>query len=48
LTVVDVGAEPEGASLYIACPEDRRGSAKLRALTAWLRNAFGDPPYWEA
>ncbi|UVK51811.1 LysR family transcriptional regulator [Mesorhizobium sp. AR02] len=48
LTVVDVGAEPEGATLYIACPEDRRGSAKLRALTAWLRDAFGDPPYWEA
>ncbi|TPM06469.1 LysR family transcriptional regulator [Mesorhizobium sp. B2-3-11] len=47
LTVVDVGAEPEGATIYIAWPEDRRGSAKLRALTAWLRDAFGDPPYWE-
>jgi len=21
---------------------------KLRALAAWLRDAFGDPPYWEA
>ncbi|MCA0016241.1 LysR family transcriptional regulator [Mesorhizobium sp. B292B1B] len=48
LAVVDVGAEPEGATIYIACPEDRRGSAKLRALTAWLRDVFGDPPYWEA
>ncbi|WP_027057709.1 LysR family transcriptional regulator [Mesorhizobium loti] len=47
LMVVDVGAEPEGATIYIASPEDRRGSAKLRALTAWLRDAFGDPPYWQ-
>ena len=45
--IVDVDAEPEGATIYIACPEDRRGSAKLRALTAWLRDVFGDPPYWE-
>ncbi|RWC66465.1 MAG: LysR family transcriptional regulator [Mesorhizobium sp.] len=48
LVSVDVGAEPEGASIYMAFPEDRRGSAKLRALTAWLRDVFGDPPYWEA
>ncbi|MDQ0390564.1 LysR family transcriptional regulator [Labrys monachus] len=47
LAIVDVDAEPEGATIYIACPEDRRGSAKLRALTAWLRDVFGDPPYWE-
>jgi DNA-binding transcriptional LysR family regulator len=47
LIIVDVGVEAEGASIYIACPEDRRGSAKLRALTVWLRDAFGDPPYWE-
>jgi DNA-binding transcriptional LysR family regulator len=47
LMIVDVGAEAEGATIYIAYPEDRRGSAKLRALTEWLRNAFGDPPYWD-
>ncbi|RWE33797.1 MAG: LysR family transcriptional regulator [Mesorhizobium sp.] len=47
LVSVDVGAEPEGATIYMAFPEDRRGSAKLRALTAWLRDVFGDPPYWE-
>ncbi|TIT62542.1 MAG: LysR family transcriptional regulator, partial [Mesorhizobium sp.] len=29
LVSVDVGAEPEGASIYMAFPEDRRGSAKL-------------------
>lgn len=48
LTVIDVGAEPEGATLYIAYPQDRRGSVKLRALTQWLREAFGSPPYWDA
>ena len=48
LVVVDVGAEPEGATLHIAYPHDRRGSAKLRVLTAWLRDTFGNPPYWDA
>jgi len=48
LAIVDVGAEAEGASIYIAYPEDRRGSGKLRALTEWLRAVFGEPPYWEA
>ncbi len=47
LVNVDVGAEPEGAAIYIAYPEHHRESAKLLALTAWLRNAFGTPPYWE-
>ncbi len=47
LVIVDVGVEAEGATIYIAYPEDRRESAKLRALTAWLRDAFGDPPYWD-
>lgn len=48
LAVIDVGAEAEGATLYLAYPEERRGSATLRALTEWLRRAFGHPPYWEA
>ena len=48
LAAVDVGAEPEGATLYIAYPYDRRGSAKIRALTGFLREAFGNPPYWDA
>jgi len=47
LVVVDLGVEAEGATIYIAYPADRRGSAKLRALTVWLRDAFGDPPYWD-
>ena len=47
LVIVDVGVEAEGATIYIAYPADRRGSAKLRALTVWLRDAFGNPPYWD-
>jgi DNA-binding transcriptional LysR family regulator len=47
LVIVDVGVEAEGATIYIAYPADRRGSAKVRALTVWLRDAFGDPPYWD-
>ncbi len=47
LVEVDVGAEPEGAELYIAYPQDRGTSAKVRALTESLRGSFGDPPYWD-
>jgi DNA-binding transcriptional LysR family regulator len=47
LKVIDVGAEAEGATLYIGYPEHLRDSAKIRALTAWLQEAFGNPPYWE-
>ncbi|QFR34142.1 LysR family transcriptional regulator [Ancylobacter sp. TS-1] len=48
LRVVDVGAEPEAEFIYVAHPEGRRPSTKLRALADCLREAFGDPPYWEA
>ena len=47
LRVLDVGAEGEGATVHIAYPEHLRTSGKLRALTAWLREAFGDPAYWD-
>ena len=47
LRVIDIGAEAEGATLYIAYPEHLRASAKIRALTTWLQGAFGDAPYWE-
>jgi DNA-binding transcriptional LysR family regulator len=47
LRVVEVGIEPEGAEIHIAYPTDRGPSAKVRALTACLRRAFGDPPYWD-
>jgi DNA-binding transcriptional LysR family regulator len=47
LKVIDVGAEPEGATVFVAYPDDLRSSEKIRTLTTWLRKAFGDPPYWE-
>jgi hypothetical protein len=33
--------------VFVAYPEDLRSSEKIRTLTTWLREAFGDPPYWE-
>jgi DNA-binding transcriptional LysR family regulator len=47
LEVIDVGVEAEGAQLYIAYPMSRAPSSKVLALTAWLKTAFGDPPYWD-
>ena len=48
LKVIDIGAEAEGATIYIAYPEHLRSSGKIRALTAWLVKSFGDPAYWDA
>jgi DNA-binding transcriptional LysR family regulator len=48
LKVLDIGAEAEGATIYIAYPEHLRSSGKIRALTAWLRQSFGNPAYWDA
>ncbi|MBP0495937.1 LysR family transcriptional regulator [Pararoseomonas indoligenes] len=47
LRVIEIGAEAEGEFIYVAHPEGRRSSAKLRALVAELKAAFGDPPYWD-
>ncbi len=47
LRAVDVGAEAEGAVIYVAYPEDLRGSPKIEALTEWLRRTIGNPPYWD-
>ena len=47
LSVVDVGAQAEDEFIFMAHPEGRRPSAKLRALAGHLRAAFGDPPYWD-
>ena len=47
LRAIDVGAEAEPASIFIAYPNGRRVSAKVSALVAHLRTAFGWPPYWE-
>lgn len=47
LKTIDIGAQAEGATIYIAYPEHLRTSGKIRALTSSLRSSFGDPPYWE-
>jgi DNA-binding transcriptional LysR family regulator len=47
LKVLDIGAEPEGATIYIAYPEHLRESGKIRALTEWLRRSIGEPAHWE-
>jgi DNA-binding transcriptional LysR family regulator len=47
LRVVDVGMQSEQEFIYVAHPDGRRPSAKLRAFADCLRDAFGDPAYWE-
>jgi len=47
LKIVDVGVRPDAEFVFLAHPEGRRPSAKLRALAAHLKASFGDPPYWE-
>jgi DNA-binding transcriptional LysR family regulator len=47
LRVIELGARPEPEWIYLAHAEGRQPSAKLRALADCLRQAFGDPPYWE-
>ena len=47
LKVLDIGAEAEGATIYIAYPEHLRSSGKIHALTAWLRRSIGEPAYWD-
>lgn len=47
LMTIDVGHRPEEEFIYMAHPEGRKPSAKLRAVAEHLRRTFGDPPYWE-
>ena len=47
LIEVDIGYKPEAEFIYMAHPEGRNPSAKLRAIADHLRRAFGSPPYWE-
>lgn len=47
LVQIDIGAEAEGAELFITYPRDHGASAKIRALADSLRQSFGDPPYWD-
>ncbi|MGO4438629.1 LysR family transcriptional regulator [Rhizobium sp. RAF56] len=47
LAEIDVGCRPEAEFIYMATSESRHVSAKLRAIVQQLKQAFGDPPYWE-
>jgi len=47
LVEIDVGHRPEAEFIYMAHPEGRNPSRKLRAIADHLKQAFGDPPYWE-
>jgi len=48
LRIIDIGVDAEPEYIFIAHPDGRRPSAKLRAFADCLREAFGEPPYWEA
>jgi len=47
LRVGDVGLAAAEEHIFLAHPEGRRSSAKLRAFADWLREAIGEPPYWD-
>ena len=47
LRAIDVGVAAAEEHIFLAHPEGRRSSAKLRAFADWLREAIGDPPYWD-
>lgn len=47
LQEISIDYRPEEEFVYMAHPEGRNASAKLRAVVDHLRSAFGDPPYWD-
>jgi DNA-binding transcriptional LysR family regulator len=47
LLALNVDAEAEHATIFVAYPKDRRVSAKVSAMITHLRNTFGTPPYWD-
>ena len=47
LAEIDVGRRPEAEFIYMAHPDGRNPSAKLRAIADHLKKSFGDPPYWD-
>jgi DNA-binding transcriptional LysR family regulator len=47
LRIVKLDRAPQSAELFVAHPRDFGTTGKIRALVAHLREAFGDPPYWE-
>ena len=47
LLPIDIGMHPEDEFIYMAHPDGRNPSAKLRSVADHLRAAFGSPPYWD-
>ena len=47
LRAIDIGVQAYTEHIYVAHPEGRRTSAKLKAFIECLRKAFGEPPYWD-
>ncbi|RYD93934.1 MAG: LysR family transcriptional regulator, partial [Sphingomonadales bacterium] len=47
LLSIDIGMDPEQEFIFMAHPDGRKPSAKLRAMADHLRQAFGSPPYWD-
>jgi len=47
LQEIEVGVRTQGAEVYVAYPRERGASAKLLAFIEALRQAIGDPPYWD-
>jgi DNA-binding transcriptional LysR family regulator len=45
LRILEVGAEAEGAVIYIAYPEHLRSAARIRALSAWLQKSFNSAAF---
>ncbi|UKK83343.1 LysR family transcriptional regulator [Sphingopyxis sp. BSN-002] len=48
LVAIPLAIAPDEEWIYMAHSQGRDPSAKLRALRDHLKEAFGDPPYWEA
>lgn len=48
LAAVPLDVAPDEEYLYMAHAQGRDPSMKLRALRDCLKEAFGDPPYWDA
>ncbi len=47
LQEIEIDHKPEPEFIYMAHPQGRNPSAKLRAVADHLRTAFGNPPYWD-
>ncbi|MDN3568546.1 LysR family transcriptional regulator [Paeniroseomonas aquatica] len=47
LRTINLEAETEPEFIYVAHPEGRRASMKLRAMVDDIRAIIGDPPYWD-